>query len=293
MDFEPRDPRTREELDAGSGSYLEVLLYSEPPPRTKPAPARWSTTTSSTSAHSQRKEAVGTPLIRSDSPPSIPAANKAKSSNNFAQKIFGSFRGKEGKRSSVGSNRRPMSMIVQNATPAEPTKPRPIVSGPLELQKAELERQQQGQESVTAPPQNLSVSFAPPIPVMKSYTSLARVYEEESQSQLNRSASLETIERPPPRPFSLPPGLVASSSSDSLRPPVPPVKPPRSPLRPSPNSGNELLQPGSPRAVSPVHSFKSFQSQRPSIGSNTGRSSIAASEPIGVRDVLRGQFLER
>ena len=166
---------------------------------------------------------------------------------------------------------------------------RPIVSGPLELERAKLD-----QKSEVTNPQNLSVSFAPPIPIMKSYTSLARVYEEEAtHSHLNRSASLETIDRPPPRPFSLPPGLVTSASKDSLKPPVPPVKPPRSPLRSQSTSPNDLLRPASPRAVSPVHSFKSFQSQQPSIRSDTGRSTPSTSEPIGVRDVLRGQFLER
>ncbi|GAA5997270.1 hypothetical protein JCM5350_007872 [Sporobolomyces pararoseus] len=295
VELEPRDPRTREELDAGSGSYLEVLLYSEPPARSKPPSARWSSVTSSTTAQSSSKESIGSPFIRSDSPPSIPTttANKNKSGNNFAQKFFGGFKGKNSQTGSKPSSstvtRRPLSLMSQDSSRRPQKDARPIVSGPLELERAKLD-----QNSEVTNPQNLSVSFAPPIPIMKSYTSLARVYEEEStHSHLNRSASLETIDRPPPRPFSLPPGLVTSASKDSLKPPVPPVKPPRSPLRSQSTSPNDLLRPASPRAVSPVHSFKSFQSQQPSIRSGTGRSTPSTSEPIGVRDVLRGQFLER
>ncbi|GAA5875562.1 hypothetical protein JCM16303_000668 [Sporobolomyces ruberrimus] len=305
VDFEPRDPRTREELDAGQGSYLEVLLYSEPPPRPKKDSARWSTTTASTMATTSKKEPLGPPLIRSDSPPSQPIANKAKSGGNFAQKFFGGLRGKPALGSAIDKNsrlapkKRPVSMMVPASTRVEQPKPRPIVSGPLELQRAEQEQKQQGLESGGTIPSNLSVSFAPPIPVMKSYTSLSRAYEQDSDShhhhQLPRSGSrtsFETVDRPAPRPFSLPPGLVTSRSD--APPPAPPVpfKPPRSPLRPSANSGNELLQPASSR-TSPVLSFKSFQSQQPSINSNAARSSISTSEPIGVRDVMRGQFLER
>ncbi|GAA5904946.1 uncharacterized protein JCM6883_004918 [Sporobolomyces salmoneus] len=294
LDFEPRNPRTREELDAGQGSYLEVLLYSDPPPRIKSNSARWSIATESTT--SAKKGSIGTPLIRTDSPPTIAVpANKSKSNNNFAQKFFGGLRGKTASptpNNDKTSRRRPMSMMAPNSTRSEQTKPRPIVSGPLELQQAELERKQRIPESTSTNPQNLSVTFAPPhIPIMKSYTSLARVYEEDaSRSSLNRSASLETIDRPVPRRVSLPPGLVTSASRDSLQapPPPPPMKPARSPLRPSPNSGNELLL--RPRANSPVQSFKSFQSSQQS---ETAKSRASLSEPIGVRDVLRGQFLER
>lgn len=304
VDFEPRDPRTLEELDAGQGSYLEVLLYSEPPPRAKPLDVRKSTATSSSYGSSSKRASLA-PLVRSDSPTSPVLGSRPKSSSNFAQKLFSGFRGKPSahqKPSSEGP-KRPASIAAPKSSQPAKAKPRPIVSGPLELQTAELAQKQLReagvpQETVTP---SLSVSFAPPIPIMKSYTSLARVYDQESDVQefLNHSdsrTSLETIDRPPPRPFSLPPGLV-NSKHDKAPPPPPPVKPPRSPLRPAMNSGNELLQP-SPRADSPVLSFKSFNSHRSSIEtSSRGRSSSmgrnSSSEPIGVRDVMRGQFLER
>jgi len=305
VDFEPRDPRTLEELDAGQGSYLEVLLYSEPPPRAKPLDVRKSTATSSSYASSNKRASLA-PLVRSDSPTSPVLGSKPKSSSNFAQKLFSGFRAKPSlpEKTTSKETKRPISIAGQGSTRSTKPKPRPVVSGPLELQTAELAQKQLresagvAQETVTP---SLSVSFAPPIPIMKSYTSLSRAYEQESDLQefLNHSdsrTSLETIDRPAPRAFSLPPGLV-SSKHDRVPPPPPPVKPPRSPLRPAMNSGNELLQP-SPRADSPVLSFKSFNSHRSSIEtSSRGRSSSmgrnSSSEPIGVRDVMRGQFLER
>ncbi|GAA6024229.1 hypothetical protein JCM11491_002513 [Sporobolomyces phaffii] len=373
VEFEPRDPRTREELDAGQGSYLEVLLYSEPPPRpTRPAApsttttTRWSTTT--TASSKATTAAAGPPvLIRSDTPPSstaskvllhpVPApapassssSTKAKTTNStFAQKWFGGLRGKAPSPSSSSSTsttkndkaqappkRRPMSMMAQSpARAAAEPRPRPIVSGPLELQRAEqLERAQRARSSSTAATAgggggessapNGSGSLALK---KKSYASLARVYERDGDDDdasdrdpttsdpararpLNRSASLETVDRPAPRPFSLPPGLLVNSpSSDSLRaplPPVTPIKPPRSPLRPpaapAPSSasagGTELA--AAARAGSPVSSsFKSFPPPPPprSVGSYAAKSFVSTttmSEPIGVRDVLRGQFLER
>ncbi|GAA5847510.1 hypothetical protein JCM3766R1_005335 [Sporobolomyces carnicolor] len=396
VELEPRDPRTREELDAGQGSYLEVLLYSDPPPRPTTASARSSTAFATTTTqrpppphhHKKSSSSIGTPLIRSDSPPtatgrsSSSRAAKPGGGNNLAQKLFGGFRSKSAAsansaksdttKATTANRRRPMSMVVPNSTTTTTTmaaarapppelnskKPRPIVSGPLELQRAELEHRQQqqqqqqrlhdGERTTNDGLSGLSVSFAQPtIPIMKSYSSLARVYYHDqdatassysSQSQLNRSASLETIERPAPRPFSLPPGLVAhgSRSSESLRAPAPPrpIKPARSPLRPvalnqsssSSSRTTSLLQPNrngqdeeeeeeeeedddARRASSsPVYSsFESFQSHkspprsaaivamtktRSSSSSSSRRSTQQHHEPIGVRDVLRGQFLE-
>ncbi|GAA5931874.1 uncharacterized protein JCM15063_001591 [Sporobolomyces koalae] len=318
VDFEPRDPRTREELDAGQGSYLEVLLYSEPPPRPERRSTRWSTMSAATSATSSTKDAAPSPFIRSDSPTTN---SQDKSGHTFAHRLFSGFRGKSSSdkdRRSYQSKSRPSSLASQTMPRSAQPRPRPIVSGPLELENAELARTLQArasrQFSSSANTSNLTVSFAAPIPVMKSYTSLARAYEEEEEvapvdpnqslSHSQSHASLDTVDRPAPRAFALPPGLVRTNDDDSPPPPPPPFKPPRSPLRPVYNSEVELLHPPSARAVSPVLSFKSFPSPNMSFESSSVRTDYSrarsssmgrnsSSEPIGVRDVLRGQFLER
>ncbi|GAA5978479.1 hypothetical protein JCM10908_004371 [Rhodotorula pacifica] len=130
----PRPPRTRKEAEAESGDFLDFLLTEAP---SEP---------NITSVHLDEKSSTRQPsdtvtARRSDSAPAPPVANISPRSKGFASRLFSSFSGasqpKHLDATSKQLKKRPTSFMARSksatATPA-PVRPRPLISGPLELE---------------------------------------------------------------------------------------------------------------------------------------------------------------
>lgn len=329
--FEPRDPRARRDDPEVGDSFLEVLLNSEPPAppqhrRGTDGDPRWSNYSNST---------VDT--FRRGSAPSAAGSSGSTAhpkSGGFTKKLF-TF----GSRSPAsGDDRKKPISIAPGGGARRGSKPRPVVSAPLELQAASSAMQQQrsississsSQSSTqgsnywgsanSSPHQSTSLSLGPPValrytgaevvanvgrPAADEAEELASLYGDGS-----RRPSLDSVFRPAPKAYALPPGLL--SAGDAPPPP--------------PHSNRGLRSPASSAASpSPAQSFSStlnspFQT-RPRQGSKDSTGSFvsaigngsgipssqgspmyrggsqSSAEPMGstgMREVLRGQFLER
>ncbi|GAA5901615.1 hypothetical protein JCM5296_003333 [Sporobolomyces johnsonii] len=305
--FEPRDPRAgREEMEFGPDSFLDVLLSTEPPPA-PPKVAneqRWSSYTSSTMD-----------TYKKGSSPSFASAQTASTSTpskplTFTQKLFGGLRAKSptpgsDEQSTNGGNKRPI-IVAPPSSPRSKTKPRPVVSGPIELREAESAEmvKQRSHSSLSssspgsqywgstqsAPGQAKPVTLAPPL----SYASLSvlpRPLNDSAEELIDSDArSLDSVVRPPPKQYALPPGLNAAGHETAPLPPIPKRSPRRRSAMLSPSPAHSPA-----RTPSPAQSFASFpSSRRPSTdGSFAMQRAPSTEPPIGMRDMLRGQFLER
>ncbi|CDR43122.1 RHTO0S07e08548g1_1 [Rhodotorula toruloides] len=143
--FEPRDPRSRfEESDFGPESFLEVLLNEEPParPRAGSYDSRWS--------------GYSTGMLDSDtkgSSSSSKAFGTVKPAKGLANKLFGALAKSPKLSSSEDRPRRPVSITPRGSPAADKrrpsNKPRPVVSGPLELEAASSAMRQQDSHGST------------------------------------------------------------------------------------------------------------------------------------------------
>ncbi|GAA5987147.1 hypothetical protein JCM11641_002146 [Rhodosporidiobolus odoratus] len=134
LTFEPRDPRARRDDEDAADSMLEVLLKTPPPPPVRHLPLeaeetrRWSTHTSSTFDTIKKGSAYS--LSSSGSTPTIQSSpSKTSTGGALSKKLFGL--GKKSP-SSNGSRRKPISIAPQDSPRRSSTKPRPVVSGPID-----------------------------------------------------------------------------------------------------------------------------------------------------------------
>ncbi|BGP13949.1 hypothetical protein JCM10213v2_001887 [Rhodosporidiobolus nylandii] len=326
LTFEPRDPRARhgEEEELGD-SFLDVLLNMEPP---APAPRRfeeqedrrWSSYTASTV-----KAKRGSMQSLASMTSGITAKSSGTAGGGFTKKLFGGL----GKMSPTSSNggtggKKPIS-IAPAGSRRTSNKPRPVVSAPLELQAAKAAMQPQRSLSGSSvssqgsqywssmnssPGRNGSIAPSPPIAYRYTAADAANRIPDEAAEELSslygdgERPSVESY-RPPPKAYTLPPGLLCVGDA-----PPPPPSHARS-TRPSTSSSTAA-------SASPPQSFSStlnspFQ-QRSRQGSKDSSAagsfvslqgvgfagstssmyrggSLQSGEPI--REVLRGQLLER
>ncbi|BGP30111.1 hypothetical protein JCM10296v2_001863 [Rhodotorula toruloides] len=180
--FEPRDPRSRiEEADFGPESFLEVLLNEEPParPRAGSYDSRWSG--SSTGALDDDTKG-------STFPSSSKTFGTVRPAKGLTNKLFGALAKSPKLSSSEDRPRRPVSIAPRGSPAANKrrpsTKPRPIVSGPLELEAASLAMRQQGSHGSTGS----STSFS-----SQEYSSVRSGFGAYSRASLHQP--LPTIKR--------------------------------------------------------------------------------------------------
>ncbi|GJN88528.1 hypothetical protein Rhopal_001494-T1 [Rhodotorula paludigena] len=314
--FEPRNPRAaQDEADFGPESWLEVLLNEEPPPRRSSRQQddfaqRWSAYSGST-MDTYKKGSAGSSMSGTSSSTVSPGK-----SSGLTKKIFERVK-------------KPISIAPQSqpARRRDPTKPRPIVSGPLELQAASSAMRQQHSQSsagssagsqsfgsLRSSPSHSATSLRRPsgpyAPVTANSLYSAQpddVAEELASLKFDSTddlrASLDTVFCPAPKPYSLPPGLL----SHGVAAPAPPrhrrVDSNGSIIEsPSPNGSYTSLLGSS--ASSPY--ARSRQGSRDSAASGSlafpspsnavkmqRNASLSSNEPMPIREVLRGQALER
>ncbi|GAA5950547.1 hypothetical protein JCM21900_001225 [Sporobolomyces salmonicolor] len=305
--FEPRDPRAgREEMEFGPDSFLDVLLSTEPPPAPPKVvnEQRWSSY--STSTMDTYKKGSSPSLAKAQTS-STPSPSKPLT---FTQKLFGGLRAKS---PAPGSDEQPMNAGTKRpistaplGSPRTQTKQRPVDSGPIELREAksaEVTKQLSHNSLSSSLPgsrhwgsdqsalgQAKPITLAPP-QGYASLSALPRPVNDSAEELIDSDArSLDSVVRPPPKQYALPPGLNVAGHETAPLPPIPV----RSPRRPS-----ALLSPSparSPaRTPSPAPSAASFPSSRrlSTDGSFAMQRAPSTEPPIGVRDMLRGQFLER
>lgn len=133
--FEPRNPRAApEDEEYGPESWLEVLLTEEPPARTS---RRSSSISHADPRRGSLTGATSETLSRKGSAPALdgtPSASSRKS-GGLTKKLLGGLRTKAPEVSSP--SKKPVSIAPQHGgSRRAPLKPRPIVSGPLELEAA-------------------------------------------------------------------------------------------------------------------------------------------------------------
>ncbi|EGU12411.1 Proteophosphoglycan ppg4 [Rhodotorula toruloides ATCC 204091] len=178
--FEPRDPRSRiEEADFGPESFLEVLLNEEPParPRAGSYDSRWS--------------GYSTGALESETKGSMPASKTfgtVKPAKGLTNKLFGALAKSPKLSSSDDRPRRPVSIAPRGSPAADKrrpsTRPRPVVSGPLELEAASSAMRQQGSHGSTGS----STSFS-----SQEYSSVRSGFGAYSRASLRQP--IPTIKR--------------------------------------------------------------------------------------------------
>ncbi|BGP22848.1 proteophosphoglycan ppg4 [Rhodotorula toruloides] len=143
--FEPRDPRSRiEEADFGPESFLEVLLNEEPParPRAGSYDSRWSGYSGGTLDSENKASTFSSKTLGTVMP-----------SKGLTNKLFGALTKSPKLSSTEERPRRPVSIAPRSSSVADKrrssAKPRPIVSGPLELEAASSAMRQQGSHGST------------------------------------------------------------------------------------------------------------------------------------------------
>ncbi|GAA6061610.1 hypothetical protein JCM10212_000918 [Sporobolomyces blumeae] len=243
LGLEPRDPRTREELDAGHGSYLDVLLNLEPPPRPISRISTLVDEPNSVSKRSSRASQQTLDIALNDAESPTFLLSPRSKSTGF--RFFSGLRAKSPQPTENVPPTRSMRPIVIPPVASERAshnlKSRPSISGPLELYQAEVDqRRSHSSLGPRSGPDDLdrrfsSASRSTPhgqtLPIMQSFTSLVRVYDEQS-ADIRRRLSLKDS--------TLSLARTQSTSVVGDKSPPAPHKPARSPLRPTPNSINGL-----------------------------------------------------
>ncbi|GAA6027024.1 hypothetical protein JCM8097_006049 [Rhodosporidiobolus ruineniae] len=354
--FEPRDPRARRDEEDVGDSFLEVLLNTEPPAQVgrrnylydDDEDRRWSNYSASTMETYKRGSAGSFATTRTGSTfqsPVKPSTNaNGSSGGGFTKKLFGGFGTKSPGRSDDEQRKKKPISIAPGSS--RRTKPRPVVSAPLELQAASSAMMQQRSLSSSSlssqgssqqywgsaqssPSQSQHIALGAPLalkyaqgasvhrPLGDDTEELASMYGDRDPVPSGRP-SLDSVYRPPPKAYALPPGLLNVGDA----PPPPPSSAYSAagrPVRPS-------ASPSSATSPSPAQSFTSvlnsplpFQSRsrQGSKDSSAGGSFVSAQGGNGgftngvgaasplmhragstdhqqpTREVLRAQFLER
>ncbi|GAA5868461.1 hypothetical protein JCM8547_006282 [Rhodosporidiobolus lusitaniae] len=333
--FEPRDPRAhRDEFEAGD-SFLEVLLNTEPPPSVRRASAfdgdrRWSNYSNGT-IDTYRKSSA--PSLGSTTSAGSTLHPSVKTGGGFTKRIFGGLR-----KSPTFDNggKKPISIAPQGSRRAS-NKPRPVVSAPLELQAASSAMQAQRSLSSmssssqgsqagsvywgsanSSPGQPHALNLGPPLAVAYSNAVSAATGPPgedaaEELASLHGDAprqSLDSVYRPPPRAYALPPGLLQAGDQPPAPPSHRPSRSPSSTTSPSPaQSFTSVLASPLPfemrsrqgsKDSSAAGSFVSASGAIPgafnagtAVPMHWAGTQVSAQESKGIREVLRGQFLER
>ncbi|BGP46046.1 hypothetical protein JCM10450v2_001886 [Rhodotorula kratochvilovae] len=330
--FQPRNPRAApDDEDYGPESWLEVLLNEEPPPRRSSRShaadefdQRWSSYSGSTFDTYKKGSARSYGSTRSAA--STLSPGKASSGGGLTKKIFGGLRAKSPDLVAHDRPKKPISIAPQYGKRRESTKPRPIVSGPLELQAASSAMAQQRSQSSTSSIGSLSsqefgaahgnghVHLVRPMvhyPSVAAATAARNVQAFPSDdaaeelaslhfdSMSDLRASLDTVFRPPPKQYALPPGLLAHGVAAPL--------PPRQHRIHSADSESESPSPAeSHSSVLSSAYARSRQGSRDNSASGLAFPSTSHSQKmqrrasqssnehaVPMREVLCGQALER
>lgn len=148
--FVPRPPRTRDQIETESGDFLDFLLNELPV-----APASATVRLDAKSANSSAPQA---PIVVS-SPQSTPqpaGSATALKSKGLASRLLSSFgsanQSKASETAPKSLKKRPSSFMGRSKSatapaPATPTRTRPVISGPLELEATESLRSTSSRES--------------------------------------------------------------------------------------------------------------------------------------------------
>ncbi|GAA5841980.1 hypothetical protein JCM11251_001434 [Rhodosporidiobolus azoricus] len=285
--FEPRDPRAkRDDFETGD-SFLEVLLNSEPPPSMnlnrrrylEDDAKRWSEHSSGT-VDTYRKGSAGS-FASNTSGATLqgPFQTKPGNGGGITKKLFGGLKNKSPSgSSSEDRSKKPISIAPGGSSRRNGSnKPRPVVSAPLELQAAShamlagqrslsstsgSSQGSQGSQHYWGSPQSSPNqphgSIALGAALASRYVAAGSANDdaaEELASTYGDSIadggrpSMDSMYRPIPKAYALPPGLLSAGDA----PPPPPHRPIRPSASPSPSyqSGRSYLTP------SPAQSFTS------------------------------------
>ena len=192
--FVPRPPRTRDQVETGSGDFLDFLLNESPV-----APASATVRLDQNSA----KDSAPKPPAVVSSPRSTPqsaGSATAPKSRGLASRFWSSFgsgsQPKVSETSPKSLKKRPSSFMGRSKpatpAPAAPTRSRPVISGPLELEATESLRSTSSRES---------------------FNSVSTI--SLSQAQRSRSASVE-VGRVPLSPTAVAAAVRGSLDHDSV-----------------------------------------------------------------------------
>ncbi|GAA6052780.1 hypothetical protein JCM3770_003545 [Rhodotorula araucariae] len=309
--FEPRNPRAAPDDQVyGPESWLEVLLNEEPPSRSRRSRAadeldrRWCRYSGSTfETYSARSGASNlTP-------------GKASGGGGLTRKIFGGLVAHD-------CPKKPISIAPQYGKRRESSKPRPVVSGPLELQAMARQRSLSSTSSVGSLSSLDSVSGHGAVHLarpMVHYPSVAGATADAVQanpsedaaeelaslhfdSMSDLRASLDSVFHGPPRQHAAPPDLHARdvASSPSPRPRHTRLHSAGSSSKASSPVGSHFPMPSSPYGRSRQGSRDSTSSTTLAFPSASHANWVQRRAPLSsteqalqIREVLRGQALER